>query len=150
MSSNEQLMTALKSQTASTTLIRFFVLISVAFGIASVLAIAVVQKQKEIGILRAMGMSQHSVLAVFLIQGGLLGMFGSLLGALGGMGLGKMFGFFARNAAGEPLFELALTSELILSTTIIATLTGCRCHAASRSQLDLCKPSVMAKANSYD
>ena len=124
MSSNEQLMTALKSQTASTTLIRFFVLISVAFGIASVLAIAVVQKQKEIGILRAMGMSQHSVLAVFLIQGGLLGMFGSLLGALGGMGLGKMFGFFARNAAGEPLFELALTSELILSTTIIATLTG--------------------------
>ena len=124
MSSNEQLMTALKSQTASTTLIRFFVLISVAFGIASVLAIAVVQKQKEIGILRAMGMSQHSVLAVFLIQGGLLGMFGSLLGALGGMGLGKMFGFFARNAVGEPLFELALTSELILSTTIIATLTG--------------------------
>ena len=124
MSSNEQLMTALKSQTASTTLIRFFVLISVAFGIASVLAIAVVQKQKEIGILRAMGMSQHSVLAVFLIQGGLLGMFGSLLGALGGMGLGKMFGFFVFFAAGEPLFELALTSELILSTTIIATLTG--------------------------
>ena len=49
MSSNQQLMTALKSQTASTSLIRFFVLISVAFGIASVLAIAVVQKQKEIG-----------------------------------------------------------------------------------------------------
>jgi lipoprotein-releasing system permease protein len=63
MSSNQQLMTALKSQTASTTLIRFFVLISVAFGIASVLAIAVVQKQKEIGILRAMGLSQRSVLS---------------------------------------------------------------------------------------
>ena len=124
MSSNEQLMTALKSQTASTTLIRFFVLISVAFGIASVLAIAVVQKQKEIGILRAMGMSQHSVLAVFLIQGGLLGMFGSLLGASGGMGFGTMFGFFARYASGGPLLEFALTPELILSTTIIATLTG--------------------------
>jgi len=124
MSTNQQLMTALKSQTASTTLIRFFVLISVAFGIASVLAIAVVQKQKEIGILRAMGMSQHSVLAVFLIQGGLLGLFGSLLGALGGLGLGQLFSLFARSATGEPLFELALTSSLVLNTTAIATLTG--------------------------
>jgi lipoprotein-releasing system permease protein len=124
MSSNQQLMTALKSQTASTTLIRFFVLISVAFGIASVLAIAVVQKQKEIGILRAMGLSQRSVLVVFLIQGGLLGFLGSVLGSLGGMGLGKFFGLVARSATGEPLFQLALTQELFISTMFVATLTG--------------------------
>lgn len=124
MSSNQQLMTALKSQTASTTLIRFFVLISVAFGIASVLAIAVVQKQKEIGILRAMGLSQRSVLIVFLIQGGLLGFLGSVLGSLGGMGLGKIFGLVARSATGEPLFQLALTQELFISTMLVATLTG--------------------------
>ena len=124
MSSNQQLMTALKSQTASTTLIRFFVLISVAFGIASVLAIAVVQKQKEIGILRAMGLSQRSVLVVFLIQGGLLGFLGSVLGSLGGIGLGKFFGLVARSATGEPLFQLALTQELFISTMFVATLTG--------------------------
>ena len=124
MSSNQQLMTALKSQTASTSLIRFFVLISVAFGIASVLAIAVVQKQKEIGILRAMGLSQRSVLVVFLIQGGLLGFLGSVLGSLGGMGLGKFFGLVARSATGEPLFQLALTQELFISTMFVATLTG--------------------------
>ena len=124
MSSNQQLMTALKSQTASTSLIRFFVLISVAFGIASVLAIAVVQKQKEIGILRAMGLSQRSVLVVFLIQGGLLGFLGSVLGSLGGIGLGKFFGLVARSATGEPLFQLALTQELFISTMFVATLTG--------------------------
>lgn len=124
MSSNQQLMTALKSQTASTTLIRFFVLISVAFGIASVLAIAVVQKQKEIGILRAMGLSQHSVLVVFLIQGGLLGLVGSILGSLGGVGLGQLFSLVARSATGEPLFQLALTQELFISTMSIATITG--------------------------
>lgn len=124
MSSNQQLMTALKSQTASTTLIRFFVLISVAFGIASVLAIAVVQKQKEIGILRAMGLSQRSVLVVFLIQGGLLGFVGSMLGSLGGMGLGKIFSIVARSPSGEPLFILALSQELFISTMIVATVTG--------------------------
>lgn len=124
MSSNQQLMTALKSQTASTTLIRVFVLISVAFGIASVLAIAVVQKQKEIGILRAMGLSQHSVLVVFLIQGGLLGFLGSVLGSLGGMGLGKIFSLVARSSTGEPLFILVLNQELFISTMIVATVTG--------------------------
>lgn len=124
MSSNQQLMTALRSQTASTTLIRFFVLISVAFGIASVLAIAVVQKQKEIGILRAMGLSQRSVLVVFLIQGGLLGFIGSILGSLAGMGLVKIFTLFVKSATGEPLFQLALTQEVFISTMLVATITG--------------------------
>ena len=99
-------------------------LISVAFGIASVLAIAVVQKQKEIGILRAMGLSQHSVLVVFLIQGGLLGFLGSVLGSLGGMGLGKIFSLVARSSTGEPLFILVLNQELFISTMIVATVTG--------------------------
>ncbi|PTQ88424.1 ABC transporter permease [Agitococcus lubricus] len=124
MASNQQLMTALKSQTASTTIIRFFVLISVAFGIASVLAIAVVQKQKEIGILRAMGLSQHAVLISFLIQGGLLGLLGAIIGTVAGIGLGQLFSLFARSPSGEPLFNLALTNELIASSMLVATVTG--------------------------
>ena len=124
MNTNQQLMTALKSQTASTRIIRFFVLISVAFGIASVLAIAVVQKQKEIGILRAMGLSQRSVLTVFLLQGGLLGFIGSILGSFAGLGLGQIFSLFARSPSGEPLFNLALTNGLILSSMAVATVTG--------------------------
>jgi len=56
MQSNQQLMTGLRSQSASSSVIRFFVLVSVAFGIASVLAVSVIQKQRDIGILRAMGM----------------------------------------------------------------------------------------------
>ena len=81
---NEQFFTAVKAQTTANTAIRFFVALSVAFGIASVLVVSVVQKSREIGILRAMGVSRGQVLRVFLLQGGLLALGGALLGS--GMG----------------------------------------------------------------
>ena len=50
----------------------FFVGLSVAFGIASVPAVVVVQRSREIGILRAMGLSRVQILRLFLLQGGCL------------------------------------------------------------------------------
>jgi len=55
MESNAQLLSALDAQTISTRLIRGFTTLVAMLGIASVLVVSVVQKRKEIGILRAMG-----------------------------------------------------------------------------------------------
>ena len=68
---NAELFTAIAAQSTSNNAIRFFVGLSVAFGIASVLAVVVVQKSREIGILRAMGISQGQGMRVFLLQAGL-------------------------------------------------------------------------------
>ena len=78
--SNSQLVTALRSQTASTWMIKIFVTLAVALGIASVQVVSVVQKRPEIGILRAMGTPASRIRAIFLVQGGLYGLVGSLLG----------------------------------------------------------------------
>ena len=75
---NAQFFSAVQAQTTANTTIRFFVGLSVAFGIASVLVVSVVQKSREIGILRAMGISRAQILRVFLLQGGLLGLAGSI------------------------------------------------------------------------
>ncbi|MGO1469381.1 MAG: ABC transporter permease [Tissierella sp.] len=53
---NEELLSGLSGQSASSYLIQVFVLLAVLLGIASVLAISVVQKSRQIGILKAMGM----------------------------------------------------------------------------------------------
>jgi len=81
---NAQFFTAVNAQQSSNTLIRVFVGLSVAFGIASVLVVSVIQRSKDIGILRAMGTSQGQILRVFLLQGGLLGLLGSIVGAAAG------------------------------------------------------------------
>jgi hypothetical protein len=67
------LLAALRNQSVSNNLIRSFVVIIVALGISSVLVVSVVQKQKEIGILRAMGTSSNRIMGIFLLQGALVG-----------------------------------------------------------------------------
>jgi lipoprotein-releasing system permease protein len=119
MQSNAQLMNALRSQSLSTGMISFFVALSVAFGIASVLSISVVQRTREIGILRAMGTRQRQMLKVFLVQGAVLGFCGSAIGGLAGYGLIWIF-----NTLGPNLFYVPVAPSLVPMAMALATITG--------------------------
>jgi lipoprotein-releasing system permease protein len=119
-----QFFAAVSAQSTANTAIRFFVGLSVAFGIASVLVVTVVQKSREIGILRAMGISRGQVLRVFLLQGGLLGWGGAVLGCVvGALGL-VLWQHIALNADGTSLFPLVLDPKLFGLALGLATLTG--------------------------
>jgi lipoprotein-releasing system permease protein len=119
MQTNAQLVNALASQSLSTSIITFFVALSVAFGIASVLAISVTQRTREIGILRAMGIRRSQILQVFLLQGGILGLIGSAVGASFGHALVMVF-----NQFGPKLFYIDVPSYLIGGATAVATVVG--------------------------
>ena len=55
------------------------------FLIYNTMAFAVAQRRREIGIYRALGMTERRVAALFLVEAGLLGLLGGLLGGLGGV-----------------------------------------------------------------
>ncbi len=81
---NEELLSGLAAQSGSSLMIQAFVLVAVALGIASTLAISAVQKTRQIGILKAMGMKDSATGRVFLFQALILGAAGVALGvALG-------------------------------------------------------------------
>ncbi len=109
METNAELLTGLRSQSSSSTMIQVFVIVAVAMGIASVLIVSVVQKTREIGILRAMGTPRGHVLRVFLIQGALVGLIGSLCGSGLGAALSLFFQSLVANPDGSPMFPVALT-----------------------------------------
>ncbi|MDX9739655.1 MAG: ABC transporter permease [Gammaproteobacteria bacterium] len=119
METNAQLMNALAAQRLSTRMISFFVAVSVAFGIASVLSVSVVQRTRQIGILRAMGAGQRQMLLVFVLQGALLGMIGAITGSICGVLLIASFDTF-----GPGLFEVSVTPGLIAATMVLATTVG--------------------------
>ncbi len=119
-----QFFSAITAQTTANTAIRFFVGLSVAFGIASVLVVVVVQKSREIGILRAMGISRGQILRVFLLQGGVLGFGGAVAGCAIGATALLLWQRYARNADGTPLFALAFDPLLFGVALLLATLTG--------------------------
>ncbi|MBS3912142.1 MAG: ABC transporter permease [Hydrogenophaga sp.] len=122
--SNAQLVSALNAQSVSTSLIRGVVLVVVVLGIASVLVVSVVQKSREIGILRAMGATQGQVLRVFLLQGAVLGSVGSALGIVLAVVLIWLFTTFVRGSDGLALFDITLQPALAVQIALIATVCG--------------------------
>ena len=124
MQTNAQLLTALKSQSMTNNLIRVFVALIVAIGIASVLVVSVLQKQKEIGILRAMGATPRSIMQVFLLQGSIYGMLGSALGCALSFALLTLFSKLTRNPDGSSLVNAQIEPSVVLGACLLAVLIG--------------------------
>ena len=118
---NTQLLSALNAQSVSTALIRGVVMVVVVLGIASVLVVSVVQKQREIGILRAMGATRAQVLRLFLLQGAIVGALGSVLGLGLAGAMIWLFTRFVRGSDGLPLFDISLSPTLAVQIAAIAT-----------------------------
>ena len=121
---NAQLLSGLQGQSVSSIMIQVFVLVSVVLGIASVLAITVLQKSRQIGILKAMGMTNATTRTVFLFQGLMLGVGGAILGILIGLGLLLSFTTFVKNPDGTPLVPFYLDFTFIGLSVIIAIISA--------------------------
>jgi lipoprotein-releasing system permease protein len=124
MTINAELLSGLTAQSSSKTMIQFFVVIAVALGISSVLIVSVVQKSREIGILRAVGTPPGRILRVFLIQGGVLGVVGSLVGSGLGAVFAKLFESLTTDSTGAPRFSVELDFTLFLTSSLLATAVG--------------------------
>ena len=124
IATNAEFFKALSGQTLSFFMIRLFVGLTAALGIASVLVVSVVQKSKEIGILRATGTTRGQILGVFLLQGAILGLLGSVLGSVMGWAFLSGWRKLAVNDQGVPFFTLEAGPVLYLYVALGATLVG--------------------------
>jgi len=118
MRTNAELLAGLRGQSGSSAMIQLFVSIAVGFGISSVLVVSVVQRSREIGILRAMGASRRAILWVFLLQGAGVALAGSLLGCALGAWSAVAFETWVRN------FPVYLSWKLFAATAGGATTVG--------------------------
>ena len=119
---NESLLSGLQGQSISSLMIQVFVMISVVLGIASILAITVMQKSRQIGILKAMGIQNGKASLIFLFEGIILGVFGAIVGGALGLGLAFAFSTFALNADGTPVVALYIDGNFIAISGCIAVL----------------------------
>lgn len=132
--SNASLVSTLKSQSSSSYTIQVFVLLAVILGVASVLAISAVQKSKEIGILKAIGIRTASVSRAFLFQGLVLGIFGTLLGFGLGLAMSQAFVVFAKQE--YTLLLKPVTTAVIVTATIVAATLSAYLPARKVSQIN--------------
>ena len=122
---NESLLSGLQGQSISSLMIQIFVIISVVLGISSTLAITVLQKSKQLGILKAMGIQDGDASLIFLFEGMLLGVFGAIIGIL--LGAGLLYAFTTFSGTDIPITLnpgfLALSGGIAIAASTIAALS---------------------------
>ena len=121
---NEELLSGLDGQRISSTVIQAVVILSVVIAIASVLAISVIQKSRQIGILKAMGIKDPAVSLIFIYQGFLIGLIGSILGITLGIGLLYAFNIFTSNPEGTALIDLYIDYNFVFRSWLIVLLAS--------------------------
>ncbi len=84
---NRNLFTALEVQKIALTLVIATIIFVAAFNVIATLIMIVLEKKREIAILKAMGATDGTVLGVFMVQGVIVGVIGTLVGVLVGGGL---------------------------------------------------------------
>jgi len=124
MRENQSVLSGLKAQGQSALLIEAFVLVAAGAGIASILFMSVASRTMDIGVLKAIGAMDRQIRQVFVIEGALLGLLGSCVGAGLGTTLCILLGQLQRPASTsgrmEPVFPMDLSPERILVPVLVA------------------------------
>jgi len=87
MQANQNFFAALKLEKLTMFVILTLIILVASFNIVSTLTVLVVEKTKDIGILKALGMNSSSIRKIFTFEGLIIGGLGTMFGSLGGIGL---------------------------------------------------------------
>ena len=93
-------------------------------GIMNTMYTAVLERTKEIGIMKATGARDRQVLFLFLVESGMLGMFGGLIGVSIGFGISKLVEFIAFQIYGSFLIKASVNLWVLFGALMFAFLVG--------------------------
>ena len=104
---NHGLFTALRIQQIGMSVVLALIIVVAAFTVIATLIMVVLDKKKEIAVLKAMGATDDAILRIFLYQGGIIGFVGTALGLLLGLAVLQGAPRLRLPARSEGLFHLA-------------------------------------------
>ena len=93
-------------------------------GIANTMYTSVIERTREIGIMKAVGAQNADVLWLFLIEAGLLGLVGGIVGALMGLGGAVLVSNIANSALGNDLFKVSVNYSLLFGAVGFSFFVG--------------------------
>ena len=136
MDKNQRLREALEGQGNSGSIIKMFTLITIVVGVASALLLTTFRRRPEIGIMRSFGISQRFVLSVFMLQGALIGIIGSLVGCFLGWGFSTLLASAGDGARRLPVDPSLGQYDVALLLAAAASIAAALWPARAASRID--------------
>jgi len=94
-------------------------------GIMNTMYTSVLERTSEIGVMKAIGAKNSDILTIFLIESGVIGTFGGIIGIIMGLGLSKTVEFYATNVLGDSLLKASTSPYLIVGALLFSFVVGC-------------------------
>jgi lipoprotein-releasing system permease protein len=117
---NEQLLSGLQGQSLSSLMIQIFIVVSVVIAIAAILAITVFQKSRQLGILKAMGIKDRAASLIFIYEGLIIGVIGSIVGIALGLFLLYGFSIGTSQSGSQSLIDIYIDYKFVAISWVIA------------------------------
>ena len=109
-------------------------------GIMNTMYTSVMERTREIGIMKAIGARNGDILRIFLIESGILGAIGGLVGITIGASIAKIAEIVAAEALGSNILKASFTPELIIGALLFSFLIGALSGVMPARQASLMKP----------
>jgi putative ABC transport system permease protein len=109
-------------------------------GIMNTMYTSVVERTKEIGIMKAIGARNEDILYIFLFEAGLLGLVGGLIGVIIGFGLSKGAEYIATISLGTNLLQASVDIWLVLGALLFSFVVGIASGVLPAYQASKLKP----------
>ena len=93
-------------------------------GIANTMYTSVLERTREIGVMKAIGARNSDILAIFIIEAGTLGLVGGIAGIVFGFGVVKAIEYYAINILGTNLLRAGMNIYLFVGCFVFAFLIG--------------------------
>lgn len=93
-------------------------------GIMNTMYTSVLERTKEIGIMKATGAQRGQILLLFLVESGFLGLFGGIIGVLLGLGISKLVELIAFQIYGTYLIQASFDPLVMIGALLFAFLVG--------------------------
>ena len=119
--------------------IGFISLIVGGIGIMNSMYTSVMERTRQIGIMKAIGASNSTIMLLFLLEAGFLGLIGGIIGAVLGAAVGVGVGKLAA-AAGFSLLKIKVNYGLILFSILFSAVVGALSGALPSRQASKLKP----------
>jgi putative ABC transport system permease protein len=108
-------------------------------GIMNTMYTTVLERTKEIGVIKALGAKNNQIMFLFLVESGMLGMVGGLIGLILGLGIAKL-GEYLAVALGADIFKIHISVSLIVGALLFSFLLGSLSGLLPARQASLLQP----------
>ncbi|RLG11086.1 ABC transporter permease [Candidatus Pacearchaeota archaeon] len=109
-------------------------------GIMNTMFMSVMERTREIGVMKAIGARNSHILGIFLIESGIYGLIGGAIGVFIGVSIAKIVQFAATHYMGSELLKASMSPVLIIGALLFSFIVGCLSGIAPSYRASKLKP----------